>query len=51
MISAEASPQVFPTVVHMLADTCARFPKATALACGERSLCYDEYARSCRGLR
>lgn len=44
MSSAEALPPVFPTVVHMLANTCARFPKATALICGERRLCYDEYA-------
>ena len=49
MISAEALPHVFPTVVHMLADTCSRFPKATALVCGERSLRYDEYARSVAG--
>jgi hypothetical protein len=35
MISAEALPKVFPTVVHMLADTCTRFPEATALVCGE----------------
>ena len=30
----EALPRVFPTVVHMLADACARFPDATALVCG-----------------
>jgi len=47
--SAEALPQVFPTVVHMLADTCARFPQATALACGRRRLAYCEYLRCVAG--
>jgi len=47
--SAEALPQVYPTVVHMLADTCARFPDVTALVCGARSLSYVEYLRCVAG--
>ncbi len=46
---AEALPRVFPTVIHMLADTCARFPDATALVCGARSLSYAEYLRCVAG--
>jgi long-chain acyl-CoA synthetase len=47
--SAAALPRVFPTVVHMLADTCARFPDATALVCGPRNLTYVEYFRCVAG--
>jgi long-chain acyl-CoA synthetase len=47
--SAAAMPRVFPTVVHMLADTCARLPDATALVCGSRSLSYAEYLRCVAG--
>lgn len=43
--SAEALPRVFPTVVHMLADTRARFPDAIALVYGARELSYAEYWR------
>ena len=42
----ETLPRVFPTVVDMLADACARFPQQTALRCGERQLSYREY-RNC----
>jgi len=45
----EALPKVFPTVVHMLADACARFPDATALVCGARCLSYIEYLRCVAG--
>jgi acyl-CoA synthetase (AMP-forming)/AMP-acid ligase II len=48
-LPAEALPRVFPTVVHMLADTCARFPEATALVCGARSLSHAEYLRCVAG--
>ena len=47
--SVETLPRVFPTVVHMLADTCARFPDATALVCGPRNLTYVEYFRCVAG--
>ena len=47
--STAALPRVFPTVVHMLADTCARFPDATALVCGPRNLTYVEYFRCVAG--
>ena len=50
--STEALPRVFPTVVHMLADACARFPDATALVCGRaQSLLHRVFAlrrRICR---
>jgi long-chain acyl-CoA synthetase len=49
VLPAEALPRVFPTVVHMLADTCARFPEATALVCGARSLSCAEYLRCVAG--
>ena len=42
----QSLPRVFPTVVDMLADACARFPQHTALRCGERQLSYREY-RNC----
>ena len=48
-LAAETLPRVFPTVVHMLADTCARFPDATALVCGRRNLSYAEYLRCVAG--
>ena len=48
-LPAETLPRVFPTVVHMLADTRARFPEATALVCGARSLSYAEYLRCVAG--
>jgi long-chain acyl-CoA synthetase len=41
--SSAELPRVFPTVVHMLADSCARFPEATALLCGAERLTYREY--------
>jgi long-chain acyl-CoA synthetase len=47
--AAETLPQVFPTVVHMLADASARFPNATALVCGPRNLSYTEYLRCVAG--
>ena len=47
--SVETLPRVFSTVVHMLADTCARFPDATALVCGPRNLTYVEYFRCVAG--
>jgi long-chain acyl-CoA synthetase len=47
--SAGALPRVFPTVVHMLADTGSRFPNAMALVCGGRSLSYAEYVRCVGG--
>jgi long-chain acyl-CoA synthetase len=47
--AAEALPRVFPTVVHMLADTCAHFPDTTALVCGTRHLSYREYLRCVAG--
>lgn len=40
-----ALPRVFPTVVHMLTDTCARYPDAPALVCGAHELSYAEYWR------
>src|SRR6476620_175470 len=46
---AETLPRVFPTVVHMLADACARFPNATAVVCGPRNLSYTEYLRCVAG--
>ncbi len=47
---AETSlPRVFPTVVHMLADTSTRFPDLTALVCGARSLSYAQYWRCVAG--
>jgi long-chain acyl-CoA synthetase len=48
-LPAETLPRVFPTVVHMLADACARFPNATALVCGPRNLSYTEYLRCVAG--
>jgi long-chain acyl-CoA synthetase len=51
-MSAEAGaplPRVFPTVVHMLADTSARFPDDTALVCGSRNLTYTQYWRCVAG--
>ncbi len=47
--SAEALPRVFPTVVHMLADACMRFPNNTALVCGADRLSYAEYLRCVAG--
>jgi long-chain acyl-CoA synthetase len=38
-------PLVFPTVVHMLAETAERFPDRTALVCGPRRLSYAQYLR------
>ena len=49
MASVRVLPRVFPSVVHMLADTVARFPQATALVCGERRLNYTEYLRCVAG--
>ena len=48
-LAAETLPRVFPTVVHMLADACARFPNATALVCGRHNLSYTEYLRCVAG--
>jgi hypothetical protein len=47
--AVENLPRVFPTVVHMLADTAARFPGQTALICGPRSLGYAQYLRCVAG--
>ncbi len=47
--AAETLPRVFPTVVHMLADTAARFADKTALVCGPRSLTYPQYLRCVAG--
>lgn len=38
-------PTIFPTVVHMLADACARSPQQDALICGTETLTYSEYNR------
>jgi long-chain acyl-CoA synthetase len=38
-------PTIFPTVVHMLADACARSPQREALICENDSLSYVEYTR------
>jgi long-chain acyl-CoA synthetase len=49
-MSADARlPQVFPTVVHMLAEASTRFPDATALVCGSRGLTYAQYWRCVAG--
>ncbi len=42
-------PNVFPTVVHMLADTTAAAPQQPALICGEDLLTYTEYLRCVAG--
>ena len=47
--AVENLPRVFPTVVHMLADTAARFPGQTALICGPGSLGYAQYLRCVAG--
>ena len=47
--AVETLPRVFPTVVHMLADAAAHFPKQTALICGSRSLSYTQYLRCVAG--
>ncbi len=36
-------PQVFPTLVHMLAEAAARWPEREALAAGSERLSYREY--------
>ena len=36
-------PTIFPTVMHMLADACARSPQHDALICGTETLTYAEY--------
>lgn len=38
-------PVIFPTVVHMLADACARLPQKDALVCDAETLTYLEYTR------
>ena len=38
-------PAIFPTVVHMLADACARSPDRDALICETERLTYSEYTR------
>ncbi len=38
-------PTKFPTVVHMLADACARSPRQDALICATETLTYAQYAR------
>jgi len=38
-------PAIFPTVVHMLADACARSPERDALICETEILTYSEYTR------
>src|SRR3990172_1100818 len=38
-------PKTFLTVVHMLADACARSPERDALICGTETLTYAEYTR------
>ncbi len=38
-------PELFPTVVHMLADACSRSPEREALICGSETLTYAEYTR------
>ncbi|MBI5909785.1 MAG: AMP-binding protein [Betaproteobacteria bacterium] len=38
-------PTIFPTVVHMLADACARSPQQGALICQTETLTYLEYTR------
>jgi long-chain acyl-CoA synthetase len=47
--AVENLPRVFPTVVHMLVDTAARFAGQTALICGPRSLGYAQYLRCVAG--
>lgn len=39
-------PEVFPTVVHMLADAVVNAPDSEALVLGEDRLTYREYFRS-----
>jgi long-chain acyl-CoA synthetase len=38
-------PASFPSVVHMLADACARAPRQDALICGDETLSYAQYTR------
>jgi len=47
--SAESLPRVFPTVVHLLADSSARFSDTIALVFGSHSLSYAEYLRCVSG--
>ena len=42
-MNPHALPQVFPTVVHLLADTASRFPEREALVLGEERLSYRDY--------
>lgn len=42
-------PHVYPTVVHMLADTAARSPHADALVCAGKRLSYAQYLRCVAG--
>ena len=43
-------PQVWPTVVHMLADAAAQSPELPALCCEGESLSYQAYAACAAGL-
>ena len=43
-------PQVWPTVVHMLADAAKRAPHQLALVCADESLSYLQYAACVAGL-
>lgn len=42
-MTAPPMPEVWPTVVHMLADAAARAPETTALVCGGEAITYREY--------
>ena len=42
-------PEVFPSVVHMLADAAARSPDAPALICDDERLTYGQYLRCVAG--
>ena len=43
-------PNVWPSVVHMLADAAARAPQHVAAICGDESLTYAEFAACVSGL-
>jgi long-chain acyl-CoA synthetase len=44
------SPKIYPTIVHMLAETVDKFGDTPALICEDRTLTYSEYFRCVAGL-
>jgi long-chain acyl-CoA synthetase len=44
-MSVRDMPVAWPSVIHMLTQTAKRFPKETAIVCGEKRLTYSEYHR------